>query len=119
MKRALIVEDQAEIRDLIRMTLELEDLEIHEASTGAQALEAARRVQPALVLLDVMMPGGMDGFEVCERLRADSQLRRARVVMLSARARAEDRARGRQAGADAYLTKPFSPRELLELIGKL
>ncbi len=119
MKRALIVEDQAEIRDLIRMTLEFEDLEIHEADNGPQALDAARRLQPALVLLDVMMPGGMDGYEVCEKLRADATLRRARVVMLTARARAEDRARGRQAGADAYLTKPFSPRELLDLVGKL
>ena len=119
MKRVLIVEDQADIRELIRMTLEMEDLEIHEATTGQQGLEAAQRLQPQLVLLDVMMPGGMDGFQVCERIRAESRLKRTKVVLLTARAQPEDRARGMKAGADEFLVKPFSPLQLIETIERL
>lgn len=116
MQRILIVEDQAEIRELIRLTLEGGDWEVHEAVDGASGLELALRVRPDVVLLDVMMPGGLDGVAVCERLRADSATRRARVVMLTAMGRNEDRERGLRAGADAYLTKPFSPRNLLQVI---
>lgn len=119
MKRVLIVEDQDDIRELIRMTLEVEDVEIHEAPNGAAGLEAAQRLQPQLILLDVMMPGGMDGFTVCERVRADSRLKKTKVVLLTARAQPEDRARGMKAGADEYLVKPFSPRQLLTVIGRL
>jgi CheY-like chemotaxis protein len=119
MKRVLIVEDQPEIRELIRMTLEMDDFEIHEAPNGPQGLALAQSVQPAIVLLDVMMPGGMDGFTVCERMRQDPQLRRTKIVMLTARAQAEDHARGKAAGADAYLVKPFSPRELLTVVARM
>ncbi len=119
MKRILVVEDQAEIRELIRLTLEIEDWEIHEAGDGPTGLELARKVQPALVLLDVMMPGGLDGYQVCEKLRADPLTKRAKVVMLTARAQAEDRERGMRAGADAYLSKPFSPRNLIDTISRL
>ena len=119
MKRVLIVEDQPEIRELIRMTLELESFEIHEADNGPSGLQLAREMKPNLVLLDVMMPGGMDGFAVCEALRREPALKRTRVVMLTARAQAEDHARGKAAGADAYLVKPFSPRELLGTVSRL
>ena len=119
MKRALIVEDQADIRELIRMTLELEDLEIHEAEDGDQGLESARALRPDLILLDVMMPGSVDGLEVCRRLRADPVFKRTRVVMLTARAHDHDRQEGVRAGADAYLTKPFSPRQLLDVVNRL
>lgn len=119
MKRVLIVEDQPEIRELIRMTLELENFEIHEAPDGPHGLQQAQTLQPHLVLLDVMMPGGMDGFTLCETLRRDASVRRTRIVMLTARAQPEDLARGKAAGADAYLVKPFSPRELLLTVGRL
>ncbi len=119
MKRVLIVEDQPDIRELIRMTLEMEELEIHEASNGPDGLEKAISLQPQLVLLDVMMPGGMDGFTVCERIRADPKLKRTKVVLLTARAQVEDRQRGMRAGADEYLVKPFSPRQLLSVVGKM
>lgn len=119
MKRVLIVEDQAEIRELIRMTLEMEDFDIHEAENGRCGLDKAQQLSPHLVLLDVMMPGGLDGFAVCEQLRADARLKRTRIVMLTARAQAEDRARGKAVGADAYLIKPFSPRELLTVVNRL
>ena len=76
MKRILIVEDQAEIRELIRLTLELGDWDVHEAADGPSGLAAAQRLSPDIVLLDVMMPGGMDGLAVCERLpRGGSHVR--------------------------------------------
>jgi DNA-binding response OmpR family regulator len=119
MKQVLIVEDQENIRELIRMTLEFEELEVHEAADGPAGLSAAERLRPDLVLLDVMMPGGLDGFAVCERLRAMPALKKTKVVMLTARAQAEDRARGLKAGATEYLVKPFSPQELLRVVNRL
>lgn len=119
MKRALIVEDQADIRELIRMTLELEYTDIHEAENGDSGLVAARGLRPDLVLLDVMMPGSLDGFEVCRQLRADPSLRRTKVVMLTARGQESDQKEGLRAGADAYLTKPFSPKQLLDVVNRL
>lgn len=119
MKRALIVEDQADIRELIRMSLELEDIDIREAENGDIGFATAREFLPDLVLLDVMMPGSMDGFEVCRKLRADPAFKRTCIIMLTARSQDADRQQGVRAGADAYLTKPFSPRQLLELVHRL
>lgn len=116
MKQVLVIEDQAEIRELIRMTLELEAFDIHEAADGTAGLNAARRLRPSVILLDVMMPGSLDGFDVCRQVKADTNLRRTRVVMLTARASAEDKARAHQAGADDFLSKPFSPRQLLATV---
>ncbi|MCE2658936.1 MAG: response regulator transcription factor [Rubrivivax sp.] len=119
MKQVLVVEDQENIRELIRMTLEFEELEIHEAANCSTGLSEAIRLRPELVLLDVMMPGGMDGYAVCERIRATPQLKKTKVVMLTARAQPEDRARGLRAGANEYLVKPFSPQELLRVVNRL
>jgi DNA-binding response OmpR family regulator len=119
MKRVLIVEDQADIRELIRMTLELEDLDIQEEDNGDAGLSAARATHPDLILLDVMMPGSMDGFEVCRRIKADASSKRIKIVLLTARSQDSDRQEGDQAGADAYLTKPFSPRQLLTVVNRL
>ncbi|MDC8785958.1 response regulator transcription factor [Roseateles koreensis] len=119
MKKILIVEDQSEIRELIKVTLEFEDYEIYEASNGPDALASAKRVTPDLILLDVMMPGGMDGTEVCKQVKSDSRLSRTRVIMLSAKSQVADKAAGVSAGADSYLTKPFSPMELLKSIKKV
>ncbi len=119
MKRILIVEDQADIRKLIRMTLEFENYEIHEAADGSFGLRMAAAIQPDLMLLDVMMPGAFDGIEACRRIRNDPRLKRSKVVILSAKARPEDRATGLAAGASDYLVKPFSPRELLQLAARL
>jgi CheY-like chemotaxis protein len=119
MKRILIVDDQPDIRELVRMTLEIDGHEVHEAEDGASALQAARRLAPELVLLDVMMPGGMDGLAVCRALRSDPSRRRTRIVMLSARGQKSDIEAGRAAGADAYLAKPFSPRQVLDVVSRL
>ncbi len=119
MKRVLIVEDQDDIRDLICVTLETENLELHQATNGQAGLEAAQALQPHLVLLDVSMPGLLDGFSVCERIRADPQLKRTKIVLLTARTRDQDRDRGLKAGADEFLAKPFSPTQLLTLVSRL
>lgn len=119
MKRILIVEDQADIRKLIRMTLEFEDYQLHEASDGASGLGAAQAIQPDLVLLDVMMPGELGGLQVCRRIKGDSALAATKVVLLTARGQQKDREAGAQAGADDYLVKPFSPLQLIETLERL
>jgi CheY-like chemotaxis protein len=119
MARVLIVDDQADIRRLIRMTLEEEPFELREAADGDEALAVVAVWRPDLILLDVMMPGGHDGLQVCARVRADPALADTRVVLLSARADGGDHDAGRAAGADEYLTKPFSPLQLLETIDRL
>ena len=119
MKRVLIVEDQADIRKLIRMTLEFEPYEIHEAANGINGLQLAGEVLPDLILLDVMMPGEIDGLQVCARVRANPALQATRVVVLTARGQIQDRDAGQQAGADEYLIKPFSPLQLIETIERL
>jgi len=114
--RILIVEDQPDICKLIRMTLEFGDFEIHEAHDGESGLNMARATMPTVMLLDVMMPGLLDGYQVCARIKQDPNLRRIQVVMLTARGQATDLAAGEAAGADAYLVKPFSPLELIERV---
>jgi DNA-binding response OmpR family regulator len=120
MKKILVVDDHADIRKLIRMTLEFEDYDICEAADGEGALRAAREFEPDLVLLDVMMPGAIDGLEVCRRLRANANAGEGtRVIMLSARGQAGDREAGLQAGAEVYLVKPFSPLQLINCIAQM
>jgi DNA-binding response OmpR family regulator len=119
MKKILIVDDHADIRRLIRMTLEFEDYAIEEAGDGESALRMAQTLKPDLVLLDVMMPGAVNGLEVCRRLRSDATAAGPRVIMLSARGQASDREAGLQAGADTYLVKPFSPLQLINCIAQL
>ena len=117
MKKILIVEDHADIRRLIRMTLEFEECEIHEAPDALSGWEMACELQPDLVLLDVMMPGDVDGLDMCRAMQCHSRLRNVPVIVLSARGGSADREAGLQAGATAYLVKPFSPMQLLTLLG--
>ncbi len=116
MKRVLIVDDQADMRRLIRLSLACEPYQVHEAADGTDALRQALALQPDLVLLDVSMPGELDGLQVCARLRGLPALQATRVVLLTARGQAQDRDAGRQAGADAYLVKPVSPLQLIETL---
>ena len=118
-KRILIVEDQADLRKLVVLTLGLTRYELREAANAAQALAACGDQPPDLVLLDVMLPGGVDGLEVCRQIKADARLNRTIVVMMTASDQAEQRARVRAAGADRYVAKPFSPRELRALVESL
>ena len=118
MTTILVVDDEPPIVDLVRFTLEDADVRVVEASDGAEALVVAKRTIPDLVLLDVHMPH-LDGFEVCRQLRSEPALARIPIVMLTASGQEADRARGRAAGADEYLTKPFSPLALLALVEAL
>lgn len=115
-KVILIVEDQSDIRKLIRMTLELGNSEIHEAENGEAGWHMVKALRPDLVLLDVMMPGSLDGYQVCQKIRQEPSLRQTPVILLTARGQQSDFEMGRQAGADAYLTKPFSPLELIDTV---
>ena len=108
----LVVEDEKDIRELVRFHLEQEGWAVTEAETGEQALQRVASERPALVLLDVMLPG-TDGLEVCRRLRASPATATVPIVMLTARAAEVDRVLGLEMGADDYVTKPFSPRELV------
>ncbi len=115
-QRILIVEDQSDICKLIRMTLEFSDFEIHEAHDGESGLNLVRAMQPHVVLMDVMMPGLLDGYQVCARIKQDPALQHIKVIMLTARGQSSDLDMGEAAGADAYLVKPFSPLELIDRV---
>ena len=115
----LVVDDDPFIRKLIVTTLEdVADVELHEASDGVEAVELAQRERPALVFLDVDMPG-LDGIEVCRRLRADPVTGEATIVMLTAAHGDGVEGRAEKAGADLFLSKPFSPLDLLRLVDRL
>jgi CheY-like chemotaxis protein len=116
MKTVLIVDDHADIRRLLRMTLEDQGLRLHEADSGTAALAMAHAQRPDIVLLDVMMPGGIDGLEVCRRIRSTPALAHTQVIMLSARDSMHDRDAGLQAGADEFIAKPFSPAQIAEKV---
>ena len=115
----LVVEDQPEIRKLICMTMDYDGFEVHEADNGDTGLRMVKALRPHIVLLDVMMPGQLDGIQVCERVRADPEIAHIPVVMLTARSQQTDLEAGRRAGCNAYLTKPFSPLQLIETVERL
>jgi CheY-like chemotaxis protein len=110
----LVVDDQAEVRKLVCLALEFGDYEILEATGGAEALALIERHAPEVVILDIMMPGEIDGYEVCRRIKASGS--DAFVCLLSARGQKGDIERGREVGAHAYIVKPFSPLELTAIV---
>ncbi len=111
--RALVVDDEPAIRQLLRTVLELDGWEVHEAEDGVQALALAKAERPHGVVLDVMMPG-KDGFDVLAELRQTAHGRAMAIVMLTAKTRPSDILRGTRLGADLYVTKPFDPDEVAE-----
>jgi two-component system phosphate regulon response regulator PhoB len=111
-ERVLVVDDEADIVDLVAYHLVKAGYRVSMASSGTEALEAARRDRPALIVLDLMLPG-MSGYEVIEQIRAADATRHIAVLMLTARREESDRIQGLSLGADDYLTKPFSPQELV------
>jgi two-component system phosphate regulon response regulator PhoB len=112
MHRILIVEDERDIADLIAFNLQRAGYEVIKAYDGIEGTEVALRELPDLILLDLMLPG-RDGYSVFRELRRDLRTVNTPVIMLTARAQTEDRIQGLEAGADDYLTKPFSPKELM------
>jgi two-component system, OmpR family, phosphate regulon response regulator PhoB len=110
-QRILVVDDEPDLLELVRVNLSQAGFEVETAETGRQALERARRATPDLLILDLMLPD-LSGTEVCRHLRADPSLGEIPIIMLTARADEVDRVVGLEIGADDYVTKPFSPREL-------
>lgn len=113
-----LVEDDPSVRKLVRLTLELEGHEVTVVDRGADAVATAERLDVDLVVLDVMLPG-LDGLDVCRALRANAVTASLGVVMLSARAQASDVDAGFAAGADAYVTKPFEPLDLVSRVDEV
>ena len=117
-ERILVVDDEADIVALVAYHLAKSGYRVSTASSGNEALEAARRERPALIVLDLMLPG-ISGYDVLEHLRASDATKDVAVLMLTARREEQDRIQGLSLGADDYLTKPFSPQELVLRVGAI
>ncbi|MFC0862867.1 response regulator transcription factor [Sphaerimonospora cavernae] len=116
--RVLVVDDDEVIRQLIAVNLTLEGFKVETAYDGQNCLDRVREVDPDVITLDVMMPR-MDGWETATRLRTDRGTSHIKVVLITARAQEDDRRRGLGIGVDAYLTKPFDPAELIQIVRDL
>jgi two-component system, OmpR family, alkaline phosphatase synthesis response regulator PhoP len=116
--RILIAEDEPNIVTLLQFLLQGGDHEVRVARDGAEALQLAESFVPNVLLLDVMMPL-RNGYEVCRKIRENPALQRVKILMLTARGRDEEREKGMALGADAYVTKPFSTKELMATVGEL
>ncbi len=116
--RILIADDEPNILISLEYLMKREGYEVHVARDGEEALEAVRRERPHLLLLDVMMPK-KTGFEVCQEIRGDDAVKDTLVLMLTAKGRDTDVAKGIAMGADAYVTKPFSTKELVQKVREL
>jgi two-component system response regulator MtrA len=114
----VLAEDDVDIRDLVQLVLEGLDLEVRAVGNGADALALCRAEAPRLLLLDITMPG-MNGLEVCRAVRQDAALADIPIILMTARAQSSDVAAGLDAGADAYIIKPFGPIELREHVEAL
>ncbi len=117
-KRVLIADDEPNIVTSLEFLMEQAGLEVRIARNGQEAIEVAAAFEPDLILLDVMMPV-LSGYQVCQHLKSDPKLRQARVLMLSAKGRDVEVAKGLELGADGYITKPFSTRELVAKVREL
>ena len=117
-KRVLIADDEPNIVASLEFLMEQAGFEVKVAANGKEALDLVASFRPDLLILDVMMPE-MNGYEVCQRLKSDPATRAVRVVMLSAKGRDVEVAKGLELGADAYVTKPFSTRELVAKVREM
>jgi len=116
--KILIADDEPNILISLEFLMKREGYEVHLARDGQEALDALRRERPRLVLLDVMMPR-KTGFEVCQEVRNDEAIRSTLILMLTAKGRETDVVKGLALGADAYMTKPFSTRELVQKVKEM
>lgn len=116
--RILVVDDEADIRELVRLNLARESYEVLECETGEQALSQARAKNPDLVVLDLMLPG-MDGLEVCKKLKGDPKTAPIPIVILTAKGEEADVVAGLEVGADDYVAKPFSGKVLVARVRRL
>ena len=117
-KRILVADDDPVILRLIQVNLELEGYQVLTANNGEEAVATATSETPDLVILDIMMPR-LDGYQTCERLKSEDATKDIPVVFLSAKAQQADIEKGKSYGVEEYLTKPFDPTELLEVVERL
>jgi DNA-binding response OmpR family regulator len=117
-KRVLVVDDEPNIVMSLEFLMRRAGFEVAVARNGREALDALEGTPPDLLLLDVMMPE-FDGYEVCERVRSRAEWNQTKIIMLTARGRDIERERGLSLGADAYVTKPFSTRDLVEQVKRM
>lgn len=116
MKKILIVDDHEEIRKLVEITLRVEDYQILQAKNGEEAIEIVKAEKPDLIIMDIVMPGNIDGVEATRILKNDPETKTCTIIMLTSKSDKEDIERGMDAGANDYFTKPFSPLELIKKV---
>ena len=116
--RVLVVDDDEVIRRLIAVNLQLEGFDVETAVDGQDCLDRVTDIDPDVITLDVMMPR-LDGWETAVQLRKSPETSHIKVVLITARAQEDDKTRGRRVGADAYLTKPFDPNEMIRVVRQL
>ena len=117
-KRILIVDDEPDLLEMVQINLEMEGYECLVAYDGFRALDRARKEQPDLIILDVMLPG-LNGYKVCRLLKFDEKYKRIPIIMLTAEAQQADRLMGEATGANYYMTKPFDADKLLAKVKEL
>jgi CheY-like chemotaxis protein len=117
-KKILVVDDQSMLREFIEVVIRDEGRKVLQAENGEQALEIARAEKPDLILMDIMMPGGMDGLEVTRILKSDPRTRACAIVAVTAKTQKADHLDALAAGVDGYLAKPFTLEELRKKVGK-
>lgn len=117
-KRILVVDDEKQLVSLVKLHMEMAGYEVLSASDGEKALAISREEKPDLIILDLMLPK-IDGWEVCKRLREEGKVGSIPVIMLTARTDTDDKLKGFECGADDYVTKPFSPRELVARVKRV
>jgi two-component system phosphate regulon response regulator PhoB len=116
MKKILIVDDRLEVRELVEVTLRVKDYQILQASSAEKALEIVKVEKPDLILMDIMMPGGVDGLEATRILKKDPETKDCTIIILTAKGQKTDREKGFEAGAEDYFVKPFSPLDLIKKV---
>ena len=117
-KKILIVDDEDDLRNMLKFRLEAMDYDVSEAVNGQEGLDRARSDRPDLIILDLMLPK-IDGFKVCRMLKFDEKYKHIPIIMFTARAQEKDKQIGKEMGAEAYITKPFDPDILLDKIREL
>jgi len=113
MKKILIVDDRVEIRELVNVTLRVEDYQILEAKTGQEAIEITKAEKPDLIIMDIMMPGEIDGLEATKIIKNDPETKDCKIAILSAKGQKAEIEKGYEAGAEDYFIKPFEPLDLI------
>ncbi|MDZ7860411.1 MAG: response regulator [Candidatus Krumholzibacteriota bacterium] len=116
-RKVLVVDDEANITQILEFSIEAEGYEVVSASNGEEAIEKARKEQPNLIILDIMMPK-VDGYEACRALKSDPLTKKIPVILLTAKGREIDKRLGYEVGATDYIVKPFSPSKLIEKVNE-